>query len=195
MKNLLVLLCLFSLFSATAQENEDWDIKLGKRKNLIFRNIQEINLGNYFTSYNPLYFKIGEEGEWQKVGVTGKKILPYIPSTEFSAAHFKKYKTKKIKSYWCLGLSSAASMAWGVSYIDFVVNRRFSVGKSFVQARSIALLVGGIGISILGNHWNTRGDLNLFMAVNGEQVDEPKPALSWYLWGGGNGELLLGLRF
>ena len=201
MKNLLLLLlCLFGLsFTpiANAQpEDLGWDITIGKRKNSLFAPaIREINLGKTYASFNRLYFKIGEEGEWQRVGATGKKLFPYIPTTEFSQFHFKRYQTLKVRSYWCLGLSNACTVGWMASSIDFITRRRFSPFKSILQPRSLAWLAGTIGFNLLGIHWNSSGDMELYRAVKGDQVEQRRPVYSWQLGLNGSGELALVYRF
>ncbi len=195
---LLLLFCLNIVVEAqsnvTAQE--DWKISLGKRKNnLLSREIREINLGNTFTSYNPVFFKVGDSEEWKKVGIRGAHILPYIPSNDFSENHFRVFKQKKTASYWCLGVSVLSYAAWGLSSLDFAIQNNSLGINSFVNPRSLAFLVGTIGCYAWGASLNAKADLELFMAFNSDKIKEEKEALSLHLGVTRSGGLGLEMAF
>jgi len=200
-KSIYLLLFCFVLTSfANAQSKEpaenDWEISLGKRKNnLLSRKIQEINLGNTFTSYNPVFFKIKETGKWQKVGLRGAHIRPYIPSNDFSEDHFQAFRKKKTASYWCLGVATTSYLGWAFVSLDYAIQNNTSSIKMFFNPRSLAFLVGAIGTYAWGASMNAQGDLELFLAFNSDKVKQEKEELSLHLGLTRSGGLGLDLTF
>lgn len=191
----LFFILLFYMPSMMAQ-TDNWDIQLGKRKNNIWsRQIQEVNLGNTFTSYQPLFFKTHDDAEWQRVGVLGKNIFPFLPTNDFSLSYFNKYKSKKVRSYWCLGLSTTSIIAWGLSSLDYGLKHRDPSIRAFINPRSLLCLGSYFGFALLGSHWNAKGDLDLFTAIKGDLVEPQKESISWYLGLSGNGGVALALQF
>ncbi len=184
-------LSVFAEAQSSNSTQEDWNVSLGKRKNnLLSRKIREINLGNTFTSYNPVYFKIQDTEEWKKVGWRGAHILPYIPSNDFSENHFRLFKQKKTASYWCLGMAITSYMGWTFSSLDYAIQNNTSSIKALLNPRSLAFLTGAIGTYIWGASLNAKADLELFMAFNSDKIKEGKEEVSLHLGitrGGGLG--------
>jgi len=150
-----------------------YSVELGKRKNVIWdREIKEANIGDkWYTSYYPLYFKVGDEGKWDRVGPRGKNVRPYVPDTEFSTQHFRSFQKKKRRSYWALAGAGISLMGCSYSSLSYGIQNRDISHRMFLNPQSLAFLSGYIGGYLLGTHWNTQADLDLFMALHGSPID------------------------
>ncbi len=160
----------------------NYNVELGKRKNMLWsREIKEANLGDkWFNAFYPIYYRVGEQG-WKKIGRKGKNIRPFIPDTEFSVYHFKSFRRKTSLSYVALSTSMLSFMGWSVASLDYAIQNRDPSHRAFLNPRSLLFLAGFVGAYWLGVEWNSKADLDLFMAMHGDP-SAPDPKEQGYSW-------------
>ncbi len=175
--NKLLLLCLIlSTFVSCFSQNSrqaDTNILIGKRKNIIWdRKITGKNIGNmFYNSYYPIYFKPSIKTQWQKIGLLGQNIQPYLSDNDSSYKLFRKYRQNKGISYASLPVTSACLLIW--AYSAGAYNLRNNIGKdpiyifgSYLRPYSLVFLGSYFVSYYLGMRFNARGDIYLKKSVD-----------------------------
>lgn len=163
----LLVLIIFSLLSLSAQE-ENPTIYLGKRGMTIFdRKISEFNLGRFGTAGRRIFFKVGEQDDFQGIGFFGQKILPYLQDDQLAMEEFDRYRKNRIAAFSASVISSGCMLGWLIRTSDNIEQSRGNTIAQvlFTEPGAAVLLASGITSSLASSLLFMKSDIDLFNAV------------------------------
>jgi hypothetical protein len=155
----------YTTLAQTYKYKNDTVERLGKRKNIIWdRTISPRNLNSLYTFYYPLYFTTQNHTNYQKVGILGAHIHPYLKDNAEADRYFKKYRTAKLISYVAIPAVPVLLGTW-----VWVAIKNYTVPVSsfqlFFNKNTILPLAGYAAVFAGGIYLNMHADTYLQKSV------------------------------